>query len=104
MNESIKFPPAAKGILAPELHRGRRRGGPDRLGLQSAPRPPATPQTFKLKYAPSPGTFRKHAGNDYIDNIKFMADEGFSAMFDNGLMGKPWRCRRRSPRKWPVST
>ena len=44
---------------------------------------------FKLKYAPSPGMFRQHAGKDYIDNIKFMADEGFSAMFDNGLMGKP---------------
>ncbi len=44
---------------------------------------------FKLKYAPSPGMFRQHAGNDYIDNLKFMADEGFSAMFDNGLMGKP---------------
>jgi hydroxypyruvate isomerase len=44
---------------------------------------------FKLKYAPNPGMFRKHAGNDYIDNMKFMADEGFSAMFDNGLMGKP---------------
>ncbi|UCD51160.1 MAG: TIM barrel protein [Phycisphaerales bacterium] len=43
---------------------------------------------FKLKYAPSPGMFRKHAGSDYLDNIKFMADEGFSAMFDNGLMGK----------------
>jgi hydroxypyruvate isomerase len=44
---------------------------------------------FKLKYAPSPGMFQKHAGKDYMDNIKFMADEGFSAMFDNGLMGKP---------------
>jgi len=44
---------------------------------------------FKLKYAPSAGMFRKHAGSDYLDNIKFMADEGFSAMFDNGLMGKP---------------
>jgi hydroxypyruvate isomerase len=33
--------------------------------------------------------FRQHAGKDYLDNIKFMADEGFSAMFDNGLMGKP---------------
>ena len=44
---------------------------------------------FKLKYAPSPGMFRQHAGRDYLDNIKFMADEGFSAMFDNGLMGRP---------------
>jgi len=44
---------------------------------------------FKLKYAPSLGTFRQHAGPDPIDNLKFMADQGFSAMFDNGLMQKP---------------
>jgi len=44
---------------------------------------------FKLKYAPSLGAFPEHAGKDPIDQIKFMADEGFSAMFDNGLPGKP---------------
>ena len=44
---------------------------------------------FKLKYAPTLGAFRQHAGKDPIDNLKFMADQGFSAMFDNGLMGKP---------------
>lgn len=44
---------------------------------------------FKLKYAPGLGTFREHAGKDPIDNIKFMADQGFTAMFDNGLMRKP---------------
>ena len=43
---------------------------------------------FKLKYAPNFGTFREHAGKDPIDNIKFMADQGFTAMFDNGLMKK----------------
>jgi hydroxypyruvate isomerase len=48
----------------------------------------ASAKKFKLKYAPSLGAFRAHAGNDPIDQIKFMADEGFSAMFDNGLMGK----------------
>jgi len=47
------------------------------------------PRKFKLKYAPSLGAFTKHAGGDPIDQIKFMADEGFSAMFDNGLMGRP---------------
>jgi hydroxypyruvate isomerase len=47
-----------------------------------------SPKKFKLKYAPSLGTFGQHAGKDPIDQIKFMADEGFSAMFDNGLMGK----------------
>jgi len=44
---------------------------------------------FKLKYAPSFGQFQEHAGKDPIDQLKFMADEGFTAMFDNGLMGRP---------------
>jgi len=43
---------------------------------------------FKLKYAPGLGTFSEHAGKDPIDNIKFIADQGFRAIFDNGLMGK----------------
>lgn len=43
---------------------------------------------FKLKYAPNLGTFREHAGKDPIDNIKFIADQGFTAIFDNGLMRK----------------
>jgi len=41
---------------------------------------------FKLKYAPHFGMFRNHAGNDPIDQLKFMADEGFGAMEDNGMM------------------
>jgi len=44
---------------------------------------------FKLKYAPGLGAFQEHAGKDPIDQLKFMADEGFTAMFDNGLMGRP---------------
>jgi hydroxypyruvate isomerase len=48
---------------------------------------PAQPR-FKLKYAPYFGMFEAHAGKDPIDQIKFMADQGFRAMFDNGLMGK----------------
>ena len=44
---------------------------------------------FKLKYAPSLGNFRELAGKDPIDNIKFIADQGFRAVFDNGLMKKP---------------
>jgi hydroxypyruvate isomerase len=43
---------------------------------------------FNLKYAPGFGTFREHAGNDLIDQIRFMHDQGFRAIFDNGLMGK----------------
>ncbi len=40
---------------------------------------------FKLKYAPHFGMFRNHAGDDPIDQLKFMADEGFRAAFDNGM-------------------
>ncbi len=44
---------------------------------------------FKLKYAPSFGQFKNHAGEDLIAQIQFAADEGFSAMFDNGIMNRP---------------
>ncbi len=44
---------------------------------------------FKLKYAPHLGMFPESAGKDPIDNIKFIADQGFRAIFDNGLMKKP---------------
>jgi hydroxypyruvate isomerase len=44
---------------------------------------------FNLKYAPSLGMFRMNAGEDIIDNIKFCNDQGFRAIFDNGLMRKP---------------
>jgi hydroxypyruvate isomerase len=46
-------------------------------------------EPFKLKYAPSIGMFREHAGTDIVDNIKFCHDMGFRAMFDNGLMNRP---------------
>ena len=44
---------------------------------------------FKLKYAPHFGMFRHHAGSDLIDQLKFMAEEGFTAMEDNNMMERP---------------
>ena len=44
---------------------------------------------FQLKYAPHFGMFRHHAGSDPIDQLKFMADQGFTAMEDNGMMNRP---------------
>jgi len=41
---------------------------------------------FKLKYAPPFGMFSGSAGKDLISQIKFCKDNGFRAMFDNGLM------------------
>ena len=43
---------------------------------------------FKLDYAPHIGMFENSAGKDPIDQIKFMADMGFPAMEDNGMMGR----------------
>lgn len=48
----------------------------------------AAKRKFKLKYAPYFGMFRAHGGEDLVDQLKFMADEGFTAMFDNDIMGK----------------
>ncbi|MFA5587358.1 MAG: TIM barrel protein, partial [Mariniphaga sp.] len=43
---------------------------------------------FKLKYAPHFGMFKNSAGEDLIDQLKFMADQGFTALEDNGLMNR----------------
>ena len=45
-------------------------------------------EKFKLKYAPHFGMFKNSAGEDLIDQIKFMADQGFTAFEDNGMMGR----------------
>jgi len=45
-------------------------------------------EKFKMKYAPHFGMFKNSAGEDLIDQIKFMADQGFTAFEDNGMMGK----------------
>ncbi len=55
---------------------------------------PATPSDmnptpFKLKYAPHPGMFKAHAGDDIVEQIRFAASQGFSAWEDNGLPGRP---------------
>jgi hydroxypyruvate isomerase len=44
---------------------------------------------FHLNFGPSFGQFKLHAGTDLLAQIQFAADEGFTAMFDNGLMGRP---------------
>jgi hydroxypyruvate isomerase len=43
---------------------------------------------FKLKYAPHFGMFKHHAGDDVVAQLEFMADEGFTALEDNGMTRK----------------
>ncbi len=48
-------------------------------------RPPQSAKPFNLKYAPHLGMFKNSAGNDPIDQLNFMADQGFTAFEDNGM-------------------
>jgi len=60
------------------------RGGSRSVTVPDADRP------FRLAYAPSPGMFRELCGSDDpVDNLKFIQDKGFRAVFDNGLPGRP---------------
>lgn len=55
----------------------------------AAPTSNMAKNTFKLKYASHFGMFQNSAGKDVIDQLKFMADQGFMALEDNGMMGRP---------------
>ena len=68
---------AFTGMAAPLLASGSNKEGKS-----------SNAEKFKLKYAPNLGTFKEHAGNDPIDQIRFIHDQGFRAIFDNGLMNK----------------
>lgn len=43
---------------------------------------------FNLDYAPHFGMFKSHTGDDLVDQLKFMADQGFKSLEDNGLLGR----------------
>lgn len=44
-----------------------------------------TENTFQLKYAPHFGMFQHSAGQNLIEQLKFMAKQGFTALEDNGM-------------------
>jgi hydroxypyruvate isomerase len=54
---------------------------------------------FKLKYAPHFGMFRHHAGEDPVDQLNFIADQGFRALEDNGMRGRPVELQERIARE-----
>ena len=53
---------------------------------------------FSRKYAPHAGMFKHHAGNDYIDQIKFAADVGFTAWEDNRMARRPVELQKEAGR------
>lgn len=50
---------------------------------------------FNLKYAPHLGMFKNHAGDDPIDQLNFMADQGFMAFEDNGMKGRTLKLQEK---------
>jgi len=57
-------------------------------GVQAATGPAAVKaeKTFNMNYAPHDGMFKNSAGADFLDQIRFMHDQGFRAIEDNGML------------------
>ena len=55
----------------------------------------AEPRKFKLLYGSHFGMFKESAGADLIAQLEFMAAQGFMALEDNGLMGRPVETQQR---------
>jgi hydroxypyruvate isomerase len=51
--------------------------------------PKGLPDPFRLQFAPHPGMFRAHAGDNLLDQLHFIADQGFTAFEDNDLRLRP---------------
>jgi len=49
---------------------------------------PLEGKPFNLNYAPHDGMFKNSAGADFLDQIRFMHDQGFRAIEDNGMMNR----------------
>jgi len=43
------------------------------------------PYKFNLRYAPHDGMFHQSGGENVLDQLRFMADQGFTAFEDNGM-------------------
>lgn len=43
---------------------------------------------FTMNFAPHPGMFKEHAGEDIVAQINFAAEQGFTAWEDNGMAGR----------------
>ena len=71
---------AAAATLAPEPSQASAQTGGRRFGLDCAPH-------F--------GMFRHHAGEDLLDQLRFMHDEGFRALEDNGMPRRGFALQER---------
>jgi hydroxypyruvate isomerase len=63
-----------------------------------ASQPSASRPRFTLNYAPHFGMFRHLAGQEPIDQLKFAADQGFTAWEDNAMKDRPVEIQERIAR------
>ncbi|HEX5026416.1 MAG TPA: TIM barrel protein [Agriterribacter sp.] len=54
----------------------------------TSPNEPFAEKTFNLDYAPHDGMFKNNGGADFADQIKYMYDQGFRSIEDNGMTGR----------------
>lgn len=47
------------------------------------------PNPFKMKFAPHDGMFKHHGGDNILDQVRFAADQGFTAFEDNNMKNRP---------------
>jgi len=94
-----RFLEAAAGVLAVGAAQSAFAGQAPPAPAAPAAAPPRPAWTkknaFKLKYAPHIGMFENAAGKDPLDQLRFMADNGFTAFEDNGMMKRPVDLQQR---------
>jgi hydroxypyruvate isomerase len=56
---------------------------------------PANDKPFNQNYGFHQGMFKNHAGDNFIDQIKFAYERGFRSIEDNGMMGRTPKCNRK---------
>ena len=61
-------------------------GGEENLAFAKADN---TTHNFNLQYAPHIGMFKELAGANVLDQLNFMADQGFTAFEDNEMRNRP---------------
>ena len=73
---------AAVSTLAVSSVYGSPPPSPDEVGIRRAQQAKSMPvaKPFKLNYAPHDGMFKNNAGTDFVDQIKFMHDQGFRSV------------------------
>jgi hydroxypyruvate isomerase len=56
------------------------------MSFMAMSKEPKTAPVFSMDFAPHFGMFRNHAPGGIIDELKFMADQGFRSLEDNGML------------------